>query len=320
MPQRPSRLILVAATLTVAVGPANSPAQNITPDPARARIEIADVRRFAEVMRSLESSGAADTAAVIERDYLSHASSGLRAFAERYQVTGRTIAQAIAADPARYSDLDALADSLVAQEDSLRGAMGRLRELFPRAVFPPVWFFVADNRAGGAARQEGALIAAERMYRNPRNAVPLAMHELAHFQQAMVQGVETYQRIYGAEGTLLALALREGSAELIAELTAGRHINPAAERYGSEHEAQLWAQFRHDMTAREPGEWMWVQPKSGQPAELGYWMGYRIARSYYERADDKKQAILDILALTDFDGFLAMSGYEERLAQASAVK
>lgn len=179
-------------------------------------------------------------------------------------------------------------------------------------MFQPVWFFVGGHGLQGLARPEGVFINAEGLIDSPDELVPLVMHELAHFQQAMVQGIDTYRSIYGPDGTLLALALREGSAELIAELTAGRHINPVAERYGLEHEPELWARFQEDMHRREPGDWMFVQPANSEwPADLGYWIGYRIAKSYYENAGEKRQAIQDIMSLSEYEAFLRASGYME---------
>jgi hypothetical protein len=49
---------------------------------------------------------------------------------------------------------------------------------------------------------------------------------------AQSPAIETYRRIFGPDQTLLAQALREGSAELVAVLTTGRHLNPNGERYG----------------------------------------------------------------------------------------
>jgi hypothetical protein len=285
--------------------------QEITTDPDRVRLEVSDIRRLAVVLRSLESSAFTDTVGLIERDYLAHATPGLRAYAERYEVTAASIAAAIAAQPARYADLDGLADAILAQDGVFRAAFRELLEIFPAAALPPVWFVVGHNGPGGTARQEGALIAAERFASRPHDLVPLVMHELAHFQQAMVQGVDVYQRIYGPDRTLLALALREGSAELVARFATGRHTNPEAERYGLANEAALWARFRGEMHDRDTGDWMFVQPTNPDwPPNLGYWIGYRIAASYYDRAEDKRQAIVDILGLTDFHGFLEAAFYE----------
>lgn len=46
--------------------------------------------------------------------------------------------------------------------------------------------------------------------------------------------------------------------------------------------------------------------------DLGYFMGYRIAESHYLTAQDKRRAVQDILAVTDYDAFLKASGYPER--------
>jgi hypothetical protein len=203
-------------------------AQDITFDPERVRLEVEDLRRLAHVMRSIEAGEVKDTVAVIDREYLAKASPGLRPYARRFEVTDGSLTSALAARPALYADLDALADTILAQEEVLRAGFRRLQEIFPRAAFPPVWFFAGSHGPRGLADMAGALIGSEGLTSRPEAIAPLVLHELAHFQSAMVQGVDVYQRIYGPTGTLLALALREGSAEFIAELTAGRHTNPAA--------------------------------------------------------------------------------------------
>lgn len=304
----PGSLIGLLACLFAGFSPAR--AQNVTPDPDRVPLEVDDIRRMASVLRSLSAPGPVDTAAALDRQYLAQASPGLRAYAGNFGVTGAVLRTALSASPSRYRNLDGLADAILAQEQSLRAAFQRLKELFPDAVFPPIWFVVGHNGPGGLTRAEGVLIAAERFADRPEDVVPLVLHELAHFQQAMVQGVEVYQRIYGPGRTLLALALREGSADLIATLTTGRHINPAAEAYGVRHEAALWAAFREVMNGPDTGDWMFVHPAdTTRPPDLGYWMGYRIAKHYYDNAGNKPRAIREILGLTNFASFLRASGY-----------
>ena len=41
-------------------------------------------------------------------------------------------------------------------------------------------------------------------------------------------------------------------------------------------------------------------------------MGYKNAEAYYKNAGDRKQAIKDILAVKDCDGFLKASRYAEK--------
>jgi hypothetical protein len=46
-----------------------------------------------------------------------------------------------------------------------------------------------------------------------------------------------------------------------------------------------------------------------KPDDLGYWVGYRIVKSYHLHAADKRQAIREILQMTDPNAFLAKSGW-----------
>jgi hypothetical protein len=301
---------LAALAALVSAVPSPACAQDVVTDIGQVRMEVGDLRRFSQTIRLIQSEGAHDTAAVIDRHYMSSASPGLRAYAQNYAVTAEEIASAISRDPAVYSGLDSLTEAILAQEETFRAAFGRLQQLYPNAAFPPIWFIVGSQGPGGLTRPEGVLIAAERFVERPRDLVPMVLHELAHFQQVVAQGIEVYRRLYGPAQTLLGLAIREGSAELIAELTTGQHINPAAEEYGTVHERELWCQFREDMHGSDTKDWMFERPvETGKPSDLGYWIGYRIARRYFDRADDKQEAIVDILTVTDFGAFLDASGY-----------
>jgi hypothetical protein len=44
-----------------------------------------------------------------------------------------------------------------------------------------------------------------------------------------------------------------------------------------------------------------------KPGDLGYWVGYRIVRSYYQHAADERAALRGILELRDAKRFLAES-------------
>jgi uncharacterized protein YjaZ len=67
------------------------------------------------------------------------------------------------------------------------------------------------------------------------------------------------------------------------------------------------------MNGTKTSNWLYQGDKSkDRPADLGYYIGYRIAQSYYEHASDKKQAIRDILTVSDFGSFLRDSHYGEK--------
>jgi hypothetical protein len=42
---------------------------------------------------------------------------------------------------------------------------------------------------------------------------------------------------------------------------------------------------------------------------MGYWLGYRIAQTYYRSAPDKTAALRALLEVTDFEALLEASNY-----------
>ena len=49
------------------------------------------------------------------------------------------------------------------------------------------------------------------------------------------------------------------------------------------------------------------------PADLGYYIGFKITEAYYNNATDKQQAIEDIIKMRDGEKFLKESGYLDSL-------
>jgi hypothetical protein len=47
-----------------------------------------------------------------------------------------------------------------------------------------------------------------------------------------------------------------------------------------------------------------------QGGDIGYWIGYRIVKAYYQRATDKQQALREILQLSQPQAFLQKSGWQ----------
>lgn len=111
-------------------------------------------------------------------------------------------------------------------------------------------------------------------------------------------------------GTLLRQSIMEGSADFVAELATGRPVRNA---YAEAHEAELWTEFDRDRHSRDYRKWLYngrdTLARGDRPPDLGYWIGYRITKTYYERASNKSDAIRQILTISDFDRFLAESGY-----------
>jgi hypothetical protein len=51
-----------------------------------------------------------------------------------------------------------------------------------------------------------------------------------------------------------------------------------------------------------PNGWTTRYDKQG---DLGYWVGHRIVKSYFQHANDKRRALREIIEMTDPKAFLA---------------
>ena len=109
---------------------------------------------------------------------------------------------------------------------------------------------------------------------------------------------------------MLEQALREGAADFVAELISGGHTNRVQHTYGDAHERELWQEFSKDMRGADTTRWLYQGDRStDRPADLGYYMGYKMCDAYYGRETDKPRAVREILHEANAEEFLRRSGY-----------
>jgi uncharacterized protein YjaZ len=106
------------------------------------------------------------------------------------------------------------------------------------------------------------------------------------------------------------LSLVEGAAEFTAELISGDVGSYQLKSWTKGREAQIEAAFVEDEDKTDLSNWLYNGPGTPEhPGDLGYWVGYRIVRAYYQNAADKHQALRDIFGMRDPKAFLARSGW-----------
>lgn len=103
----------------------------------------------------------------------------------------------------------------------------------------------------------------------------------------------------------------EGGADFIGSLSSGGNINAWIATWALPREAALFAEFKTSMHGTDVSRWLYNQgsPPPDRPGDLGYFIGYRIAEAYYNKAADKTAALRDIIEMRDADDFLTRSGY-----------
>ena len=309
-------LTLIAPML--GVGATADAQATLARDPGAARLVTDDIARF---WRAYDAARLADAAALLQTTYLDSGTVGLRDFAKSRIRNGRLLAAAVAAYPRYFAAVRANTLALRASPaltDSLRAIFRRTAAEHPEARFPDVYFVVGRLNSGGTVSGNGLLIGTE-MYATDA-ATPLdelgeweranvhaladlphlVAHELMHFQQAPDTG-----RV-----TLLQRALREGTADFLAERVSGGIINRTQHVYGDAHEAALWGEFRDAMHGTDVSRWLYGSSRTAdRPGDMGYYVGYRIAEAYYRQARDKAAALRVLLRVEDAAAILRESGY-----------
>lgn len=284
---------------------------NVTTDPAKALFVNDDVVNFIRVQKLLQ--GATDTITVLQKEYLDKGTPGLKRFIERFDLTAERIQRAMRRHPDKYASLAEYPAAIEKLAVDGRAAYARLKEYIPEAVFPPTYFLIGAYRGIGSASIRGILLTVEKWTLPPERETTRLVHELTRFQQMRTLGLETYRALTGSGNTLLGACIREGAAEFFADLVTGHILREEAIGFTRDNEEELWRRFVTEMHGTETGDWMWGTPKDSlQPPNVGYVLGCFIVRSYYVNAEDKDQAVREILGVTDYDAFLAKSRYAMR--------
>jgi hypothetical protein len=148
----------------------------------------------------------------------------------------------------------------------------------------------------------------------------VVVHETAHVLQVNAQGgLDNYRSIYNPEnGSMLAIAIREGCAEYLTYLASGWQLGDR-NIYAAEHEKELWEAFKPVMDEPPFSVAGWFgsthPDQPDWPPQIGYSLGERICEFHYKNATDKGEAMKDLFSLYAPDDIKSMAGaYEQALA------
>ncbi|MBS1797058.1 MAG: hypothetical protein JSS81_24740 [Acidobacteria bacterium] len=291
-------------------------------NPETAKIVTSDIDLF---WKAYDKAKPENNLNVFRDEYLRKGSVGLRDFTKLRIGSSCALVGTIEAAPQYYAALREPSLKVAAYEPQLRASFRRLKELYPEAVFPDVYFMIGRMNSAGTVSPNGLLIGVDMFGKNagapldgltdwhkavvaPTDRIPfIVAHELIHFEQKFPGAGND------GEWPLLGKALNEGGADFVGELIAGGNINPHLHEYGNPRERELWLDFKKEMDGKKIENWLYQgNDAKDRPADLGYYIGYKICESYYKNAKDKKQAVKDILEIRDFAKFLADSRYEEK--------
>jgi hypothetical protein len=291
-------------------------------DPANARFITTDISRFWSAYDKALAAPVDEREAILQREYIDGATVGLRDFAASGRVNAKALARKLASHRGFFTAIRPLTMALDSQRPASTAAFLKLKELYSHAMFPDVYFVIGQLSSGGTSSSNGLLMGAEMFARAsgvptaeldewqkgalmpPSDIPPLVAHESIHFQQKFL-----------SQGGLLCACLIEGGADFVGKLASGRLISRMEETHAwaNARERELWEEFVKEMDGKDTSRWLYGNSGgNGRPVDLGYWMGFKITEAYYNNAADKKQALRDIMIVTDCKRFLQNSRYGEK--------
>lgn len=276
---------------------------------AQVEIRTADVDLFYQVY---DAAHGAPTAAALQSGYLDAGSDGVRQFIPERIRSADALEKTIATHREVYESARKCVTALSAVRTRLAQVFATLAEIDPEARFPPVVVLIGRNNSGGTTGASGVLIGlevacrAEWLQPDPASRlVHLIAHEYGHVQQFPQGGEDLIRR------SVLVQSLIEGEAELIAELTSGEASESYLQRWTRGQEREIGERFLADADSTDLKPWLYNGVGTPEkPGDLGYWVGYCIAKAYYQRAPDKRAALKTLLELRDPKQILADSRWK----------
>ena len=272
---------------------------------------------------------------LIRRLYIDKGTKGLKAFMALRDYDAKLWVELIRLYPKFWKSIRSNTLTVKTYAAQIEKSIQRLKELYPDLRDAKMYFTVGGLRSGGTTMNDMVLIGSEiatgnaltdvsefpnkwleGVFKNQQadNLVALNIHEYIHTQQK------------GEPKDLLGQAIKEGACDFITELVIGRPLQNNYIVYGREHEATLKEQFKKEMFTGFYSNWLYNGSSAKTVADLGYFMGYTICKTYYSNADDKKKAVKEIIELKYpdkdvIDKFLQRSKYyDEPLNRTELVK
>lgn len=290
--------------------------QNKRRDIANMKFVAADINNFWTMYDKYMASG---NASDIEQYYFSMQSPGLKAMMQVRDVNPAAMEKVLKKFPKYLNSIRANTFKIKSTEEKIKKYFLKLKEIYPDVLYPDIYFVMGCFNTGGTVLDRLLLIGAE-MQCSDRNSTKGELTtwlkgNIGAFRNiefiVMHESIHTLQVSRAAK--LLDAVIIEGSCDFIASLVTGKKPKTPHYIYGEENEEELWSKLKQNLDEQSYSNWLYQGDNSDKrPADLGYFMGYRICEEYYNAAADKKQAVKDIIEVKDFDAFLKKSGYEKK--------
>ena len=217
-----------------------------------------------------------------------------------------------------YESIRPYSKEILTYEEQVREYFTRFKRLYPHAIFPDVYFVIGQMNTGGTIFDGGIIIGMEQFAADSlTTSYGQPAMSIAKLPFVITSALIFYQQKPAHTGyTLLRQCIIQGSADFVTSLVLDEDkdilLNSKNYQYGEQHEEALMKEFLREKDSSDFSKWLYQGQLIGErPADLGYWVGYKITEAYYNNATNKTRAIDEIFKINDFEKFLLLSGYAE---------
>jgi len=274
----------------------------------RGTIFTSDIENFWAAYDSVKStSDSIKQIKFIQTLYLDKATEGLKDFIKLREHSAKRHLLNIFRYPKFWVSLRPKTLEIQNHISDIEKVISNFKNQYPDFKEPEIYFTIGILNSGGTTSTDKVLIGSEiacsdktvdatelkqwlqDVFELNAPVVSLVAHELGHTQQKDLDR--------NVKSNLLGYSIREGACDFLAELIYQPVLSPYM-TYGNANEKELWTAFQQEMYGQEVKNWLYngSQAPNGN-ADLGYFIGYKICKSYYDNSKNKKKALEEIITL-----------------------
>jgi hypothetical protein len=290
-----------------------------------------DVLHFWEAVDSLKEN--CDTTQIFQRLVIDRATNEFKIFIKKWKITAKDYTYQYRHYPNFYRTLRSSTIKLINDENLIRQTINNFRKIYPNYVDASICISIGNFMTGGTISiihedilnhnkfvyigleyhgLDSLTIISElpistQDYVSRSNFYRTIIHELVHIQQ-QTHGNKIAKTYYG--DNLSAIILREGIPDFISKLVYPYGNNGNNYYYGIQHEAMLRAKLKSEIYGSDFTYWIYnTNTVSSQPRDLGYFMGSRIADSYFKQLSATTINVTELIEIKSVKKFIKKSKY-----------
>ncbi len=292
------------------------------------KIYTSDIQNFWEAYDSINTTKSYTTQLkLINKLYINKGTKGLKLFMKGKNYTDSLYVDLIKKFPKFWNSVRKNTLRVEEKKEEIQKGVLKLQKIYPDLKPAKMYFTIGGLRSGGTVKKGNVLVGAEistgdslvdvsefsnnwlkNVFASQSidRLVEINVHEYVHTQQK------------GNPKFLLAKSLSEGVCDFITELSLNKQLNYNYLVNGRKNENYLKEKFKKELFFTNYSEWLYNGGKMPDNADLGYFMGYAISKSYYLNSLDKEKAVKEIIELNynnekEVVDFLNQSKYYEEI-------